>query len=133
LKDGKDREIYLVAPPLWPVLSGESTFSWRLLILGVNRQGTAFLWPIRLPGPDGKLDDWSKTAMDAAEQARDRWLRLSADMALGGYRFEVATGKLPDPEWPADHTFQDIIKIAFRNTLISDGNHPVLQHLRGEV
>jgi hypothetical protein len=129
----EDRETYLVAPGLWPELASEPTFSPRLLVSAINRQGVLFLWPIRLPGSDGKIDDWSRSAMDAANAARSRWVRISADMSLGAYRIEVATGRLPGPEWPADLTLQAIIRIAFRDTLISDWNHPVLQRLRGEV
>src|SRR5262245_26456009 len=54
----EERETYLVAPALWPELAGEATFSPRALFTAVNRQGVVFLWPVRLPGPDGKLDDW---------------------------------------------------------------------------
>ena len=36
----------------------------------INRQGVLFLWPIRLPGADGKIDDWSRSAMDAADEAK---------------------------------------------------------------
>ena len=47
----EDSETYLVAPDLWDHLAGEGTFSPRLLVTAVNKQGTIFIWPIRLPGP----------------------------------------------------------------------------------
>ncbi|MFO0892582.1 MAG: hypothetical protein U0790_25995 [Isosphaeraceae bacterium] len=109
LKDG-DRETYLVAPGLWPELASEPTFSPRLLITAVNRQGVLFLWPIRLPGPDGRIDDWSRSAMDAADEAASRWVRVTANMGLGAYDISVASG-LAEPAWP-DMPFQEIIKIA---------------------
>src|SRR5262245_48833604 len=52
----EDRETYLVAANLWPQLATESTFTPRALFTAVNRQGVLFLWPVRLPGPDGKID-----------------------------------------------------------------------------
>ena len=128
----EDREVYLVAPGLWPELASEATFSPRLLVTAVNRQGVPFLWPIRLPGPDGKIDDWSRSALDAADEARSRWVRVTANMSLGAYDITVATGPAADPSWP-DLTFQQIIKTAFRDKMVSDWSHPVLQRLRGEV
>jgi hypothetical protein len=131
LKEG-DRETYLVAPNLWPGLSSDPTFSPRLLVTAINREGVLFLWPIRLPGADGKLDEWSRSAMDAADEAKRRWVRTTANMSLGAYDLAVASGQVAEPEWPKIG-FQEIIKIAFRDKMISDWNHPVLRRLRGEV
>jgi hypothetical protein len=128
----EDRETYLVAPALWPGLAAEPTFSSRLLILAITRQSVPFIWPIRLPGSDGKIDDWSRSALDAADEAKSRWVRVTSNMALGAYQIEVASGQLPEPAWP-DATFQEIIRIAFRDKMISDRSHPVLRRLRGEV
>jgi hypothetical protein len=128
----EDRETYLVSRELWPLLADEKTFSPRLLVTAINRQKVLFLWPIRLPGSDGKIDDWSRSAMDAADEARSRWVRVTSNMSLGAYEVAVASGHVADPVWP-DNTFQEIIKIAFRDKMISDWDHPVLQRLRGEV
>src|SRR5262249_4916585 len=65
----EDRETYLVAPALWPELAGESTFSPRALFTAMSRQGVLFIWPIRLPGHDGKVDAWSQSALEAAQMA----------------------------------------------------------------
>ena len=62
----EDSETYLVDPGLWYDLASESTFSPRLLITTLNRQGVVFLWPIRLPRPDGRHDDWNKSALEGA-------------------------------------------------------------------
>ncbi|MBV8233858.1 MAG: hypothetical protein JO329_28095 [Planctomycetaceae bacterium] len=128
----EDREIYLVAPELRAELASETTFSPRLLVLSVNRQGVPFLWPIRLPGPDGRIDDWSRSAMDAAEEAQRQWVRITANLSLGAYDVTAASGLVAEPAWP-DISFQEIIRIAFRDKMISDWSHPVLQRLRGEV
>jgi hypothetical protein len=128
----EDRETYLVSRELWPLLADEKTFSPRLLVTAINRQKVLFLWPIRLPGSDGKIDDWSRSAMDAADEARSRWVRVTSNMSLGAYEVAVASGHVADPVWP-DNAFQEIIKIAFRDKMISDWDHPVLKRLRGEV
>src|SRR5262245_14272634 len=115
----EDREIYLVAPALWPDLAGEATFSPRALFTAVNRQGVLFLWPVRLPGADGKVDEWSRTAMECADMAAKGWVRVMANMALGGYEAWQATGQLAEPEWP-QAPFRDLLRVAFRDRFISD-------------
>jgi len=109
LKEG-DRETYLVARDLWSELSSEPTFSPRLLVTAINRQGVLFLWPIRLPGADGKLDDWSRSAMGAANEAKSQWVRITANMSLGAYDVAIASGLASEPSWP-EMKFQEIIKI----------------------
>ena len=53
-------------------------------------------------------------------------------MSLGAYEVFTGSSRIADPVWP-DITFQEIIKIAFRDKLISDWDHPVLKRLRGEA
>ncbi len=128
----EDRETYLVAPALWPELATEATFSPRALFTAANRQGVVFIWPVRLPGPDGRIDEWSRTALEAAEMATTNWVRVSANMSLGAYEVFHATGQLSDPDWPS-LSFQELLRIAFKDRYISDLDHPVLRRLRGEV
>jgi hypothetical protein len=128
----EDREIYLVDPGLWPDLSTEATFTPKLLVTTVSRQGVLSLWPIRLPGPDGKLDDWSRSALDAADAAKDSWVRVQANMSLGAYDIVVARGTTAKPEFPA-LSMGEILKIAFHDRFITTMDHPVLRKLRGEV
>jgi hypothetical protein len=128
----EDRETYLVAQPLWAHLAGESTFSPRALFTAINRQGVLFLWPVRLPGPDGKVDAWSQSALEAAQLARKGWVRVAANMALGAYDVFEANAALVEPEWP-DTSFRDLLQIGFKGKLIDSMDHPVLRKLRGEV
>jgi hypothetical protein len=128
----EDRETYLVAQDLWPSLAAEATFSPRALFTAINRQGVVFLWPIRLPGPDGRVDEWSRTALAAAEMATKEWVRVTANLSLGAYEIFRATGQLPDPVWP-DKTLRELLAVAFHGKLIDSLDHPVLRRLRGEV
>lgn len=131
LKDERS-ETYLVAPQLWPSLATETTFAPRLLQTAVNRQGVLFIWPIKLPGADGRLDEWSRSALEAVDLARTGWVRVQANMALGAYEVFQATGDIPEPDWP-DAPFRELLRIAFRDKFIDQPDHPVLRRLRGEV
>jgi hypothetical protein len=132
LKEDRGAETYLVAPSLWPDLAAEATFSGRALFTAVNRQGVVFLWPVRLPGPDGRVDEWSRTALEAADMAAKGWVRVAANMGLGAYDVHQASGRLPEPDWP-DVPFRELLRVAFKDRFINDLNHPVLRRLRGEV
>jgi hypothetical protein len=128
----EDSETYLVNSSLWPELASESTFSPRALITAINRQGVPFIWPIRLPGSDGRLDEWSRSALEAATLAAGKWVRVQANMSLGAYEVYEAAGQWAAPAWP-DMPFQQLLKIAFKDRYITDLDHPVLKRLRGEA
>lgn len=125
----EDRESFLVEPSLWSELAGEIVP--KVLVTSVTRQGVLFLWPIRLPGEDGKLDDWNRSAFDAADLAAKQWVRVSANMNLGAYEIFEATGTLPEPQWPA-LGFQEILRLGFKDRFIDSLDHPVLRKLRGQ-
>jgi hypothetical protein len=128
LKD--EREEYIVVADLVPALMGE--FVTKTLFLAINRQGTPFFWPVRLPSPDGKNLEWWRSAREAAELGQKSWIRVRANMNLGAYDIFRAESAIPDPEWPP-LGFWDLIRIAFRDHLIDHIDHPVIKRLRGQV
>lgn len=98
----EDREIYLVDPTLWDALAAEPCCDGRLLVTAINRQGTLFLWPIRLPGADGKIDEWNRSALEAVERAGSHWIRIAANMNLGAYDLLSAeAANLAPAQWPS--------------------------------
>jgi hypothetical protein len=125
-------ETYLVAQALWPSLTGEATFSPRAIFTAVNRQGLLFLWPVRLPGPDGQIDEWSRTALEAVSLAQQSWVRVVANLQLGAYEVFQATGEFPEPEF-SDTPFKELLRTAFKDRFIDAPDHPVLRKLRGEI
>lgn len=125
----EDRDSYLVDPGLWSELPGEIVP--KVLFTTINRQAVLRFWPIRLPGDDGRLDPWNQSALEAAQIAKKKWIRLASNMSLGAYEVFEASGDLAEPEWP-DNTFQEILEIAFKNHFIKSMDHPVICRLRGE-
>jgi hypothetical protein len=126
----EDREIYLVAAEMRDALLSE-IYPVRLYT-AINRRGMLALWPCRLPSIDGRTNPWHETALQAAELAMEKWVKVAANMSLGGYETFIATGDLQDPEWP-DYTFEQLLEIAFRNHFIDSPDHPVIKRLRGEM
>jgi len=128
----ESNELYLVHPSLRDLLDGESTLTTQALFLTVNRQGVLFFWPVRLPGPDGRVSPWSKSALEAAHLATRSWVRIAANQSLGAYTVWQADLPLPEPEWP-DLAMKDLLRIAFKDFYIQTLDHPILRQLRGEV
>jgi hypothetical protein len=128
LKD--EREEYVITVGLVPELVGE--FVSKTLFTAINRQGVVFLWPVRLPDPEGKQMEWWRSMREAAELAMTQWLRTKANMNLGAYEMYVAESTMSEPVWP-EATYQELIKLAFRDRLISSLDHPVIKRLRGLV
>lgn len=124
----EERETYLVDPSLWTEVPGELTP--KVLFTTINRQGVLSLWPIRMPGEDGRLDFWNQSALEAADMAQKSWVRVAANMSLGAYDVFQATGDIPDPEWP-QATLSEILEIAFKGRYIDSMEHPVIRQLLG--
>jgi len=126
LKD--DREDYLVRPEILPELAGEVVY--KTIFTAINRQSVVFLWPVRLPAPDDRKSAWPKSAREAAEMAMGKWVRMQANMSLGAYEITVAAGEMAEPVWP-DLSFQELVRIAYRDRMITSLDHAVVQRLRG--
>jgi hypothetical protein len=124
-----DHEVYLLTPAMAQELPGE--FFMATLFTAINRQNVLFLWPVRMPAPDGRQLDWHRSAAQGAEQAMTKWVRLRSNMSLRAYEIDVAGITHSDPEWP-NYSLQDLIPIAFKDgRLIKSIDHPVVKRLRG--
>ena len=64
--------------------------------------------------------------------AKDRWILVASNMSLQAYDVYAATDDLPEPEWP-EISFEEMLKIAFKDRFIRALDHPVLRRLRGEA
>src|SRR5215831_1006835 len=127
LKD--DREEYLVQPAILPELTSEVVY--KTVFTAVNRQGVVFLWPVRLPAPDDRKTEWPRSAREAAELAMTRWVRMKANMSLGAYEITEAQSVMADPVWP-ELSYTELLRIAFRERIITTLDHPVIKRLRGQ-
>jgi hypothetical protein len=124
--------VYLVVPELAGELATEPAFCQVELNTAVTRQGAVFLWPIKRPGPDGRISPWHESAIEAVELARTRWVRVKANMGIGAYEVFEAVGSLDEPAWPGG-SLQDLLGLAFRGRVIDSLDHLVLRRLRGEI
>ena len=131
----EDRETYFVVPKLWPDLISEPTFAPLLLVTAMSRPGNVpFVWPLRVPNGDKPLDDWGQSALNIAlNLATQSWVRVTSSRSLDAYEAAIAPASAAwgDPTWPGI-SFQEILRIAFKERVIDHLDHPVLRRLRGE-
>jgi hypothetical protein len=122
----EDRETYLIAPEIARTLPDE--ISAVTIFTAINRQGVLFLWPVKLPSPDRKPNDYNRTAREGAELCMTGWYKVKANTSLGAYEHTPGAKTIPDPEWP-DLPFRELLRIAFRDRYIDHLEHPVIQRL----
>jgi hypothetical protein len=127
VKNGPDRGVYQISASPLPLLSGERLLKPTRLVLCIDRQGELRLWPLRLPGPDGREDDWMSSALAVAEQAKLQWVRMVA--GGNGYTSLTTSAAIPEPVWPRK-TLDDLLELAFRKRRIASETDPVLRRLR---
>lgn len=131
LKDD-ETESYWVDRSLWAQLAEEPTFGRRQLFTACTRQGLVFLWGCRLPGPDGKSPDWVTIPLEAAKAAESRWTKLYWDQSQRRHRIKVSTHLNDEPQWPTQ-PLPELLRLAFKDRVITSLDHPILMRLRGEV
>jgi hypothetical protein len=124
----EDREFYVLQREIAKALPGE--FFTATVFVCINRQGVVRLCPVRLPGPDGKMNIWHQSLMDGVQRSMHRWVRIKANMALGAYEIFEAAATIPDPEWPG-LTFEELLRIGFRDRVVDRIDHPLIKRLRG--
>ena len=62
--------------------------------------------------------------------AMTHWVRLKANLSLGAYEITVSESVMADPVWP-ELSYQDLVRIAYRDRMITTVDHPVVRRLRG--
>lgn len=124
----EDGNFYAVAPNLIGELG--DVMVPVTVFTAVTRQGTVFLWPVPLPGADGKSHgSWDSQRM-AAERATRQWLRIQWNKEAGAYDVFLAPNLNEEPAWP-DMAFNELLKLAFRGRLIDSTDHLVIRKLKG--
>jgi hypothetical protein len=126
----EDRETFVVAPAVRHELSSELVP--MVLFTAITRQGVVSLWPVRLPAADGRHDEWNRSALEGAQVAMTRWVRVASNRYLGAYEIFEATAALSEPEWPTE-SFEQIFAVAFKDHYIDSLDHPAVRRLRGEI
>ena len=130
LKD--DNEVYLLHPNIVGAYENEMTRVRIFVCLSMNKN--LFLWPAKLPGSGNKnADSWNASAIEAAEAAMKRKVRVQSNRALSAYEYCFSDNPTPenDPVWP-DMTYNEMLRIGFvkPGRFVDRHDHEVLRLLR---
>jgi hypothetical protein len=132
IKLEEDGDFYIVLPAVARELINETL--QVTIYTCINKQNVIFLWPVRKPDPDARVNTWQTSAIEAAEMAMKRSVRVKANMALKAYEIADRDDPIPenDPVWP-DHSFNELLSIGFRKVgrFVDSFDHPVIKKLRG--
>jgi len=126
----EDSEHYLVDPKIYPELAEECMPKY--LFTCQTRQKVIFLWPIRMPGPDGRVDHWNESALQIVNEYAGRWIRVSSNRSLGAYDVNFPEVPYDPPNWPTEG-FTSLLEKAFRGKIIQSLTHPIVKMLRGQM
>ena len=129
-EDQQYRCTYLIDKALLTIFDGY--FNPAILVTTISRQGALFLWPLKLPKINGRDNAWFQTAREAAEMAKESWIKVMPDFSLKKYKITNAINNLDEPKWPV-LSFEAILKKVLANSLIDNEDHPVIQRLQGRI
>jgi len=132
-RDGMEDDYFLILPDPDAVsltedmLAVNEAQSFRLFY-AITRSMKVFIWPIMLPGADGRTNSWHESALLAVPLLQGGWGRLRP--AEGAYDFIPAVSKA-EPRWP-DWDWQTVLEKAFLEpNIIRNVEHPVVQQILG--
>jgi hypothetical protein len=126
LTDTDSDALYYLDRSLYPQLALEPTVGIRLLVQCQTRQGTDFLWAIKLKSPfDKRENSWTTSALKERTLGRSKWIRHRSNREMQGYDPAIAVGIDAEPEWPA-MPFEKILEVALKDRYIDSLDHEVL-------
>ena len=94
LEQKESRESYLVVPTVAQEIS--ELVRPVQLHAAIDRQNNVFLIPVPLPGESGIRNPWHESLAQAVEHSKIKWIRITANLHIGGYDVYEAEGLLPE-------------------------------------
>jgi hypothetical protein len=126
----EERTFYIVEPHIIPDIRDDC--SMRVLVPWISREGSLGLWPIRLPGEDGRSDTYSASALVLVRKHAGKWIRVLANQQTKAYEIQESGTDFPPPQWP-EGGMEFILALAFEDRIICSRDHAVLQKLGGWI
>jgi hypothetical protein len=132
---GKD--LYLVLPKVADDggLEGLDEAHNALLVPLIDRDGQAFLWPLRTHNRDGSQLQSYDSALAVLPKIVDKW----GGIKWRGRGYILDYPRKPEampepPPWPENlRTFDDWVDAGFTGKIIKHSDHKALQTIRGEI
>jgi hypothetical protein len=124
----KRREAHLILPAV--AVSYPEICRKVLLVPFCADDNNFYLWPISQEDPNGRLNEFSKSAMQQVSRAIGKWCQFEANLGNQSYNLYEAIEQREAPKWPPGG-IQFLIKKAFEDRVIAIKDHPLFRQLRG--
>ena len=98
----------------------------------ISFDGDYFLWPLKLLTKNGAENEWYKSAMAVAEQARLNWVNFTTNKISSRYESEIAEDEFPVPPLP-QQDFSCILRASLSDKVIDSLDHPLAKKIRGAM
>jgi hypothetical protein len=123
-----DRNAYFVKP----VMINHPAIARRVrrvtLVVTIAWPGSLIgLWP---QITERSVGGW-KTERIALEMAQAQWVQLVWNSDKRDFDLVVAEGNLPDPDWPADLSLSELLRLGFADRVIHSPDQAFVRQLRG--
>lgn len=111
-------------------LSDAGRLKLALVVMGIVRNGSVFIWELKLPaGENETADRWACSRLQVAELAQREWLKPRPNTSAGGYDVQSPYVDYDEPEWPI--SFEDAIKAACKDRVITSMDHEAVKEALG--
>jgi hypothetical protein len=102
-----------------------------LAVIALWPADTVMIWPVPVLGATKKDFKAWKSARAAYDLSQTKWVQIVWSEELSDYSVETAEGINHEPNWPADKTFNDLLKLGFADRIIDSEDHDYVRQLRG--
>jgi hypothetical protein len=98
---------------------------WYMARAYADQNGNFYLWPIPLENKTGKPNTFVESALRQIDLSIGKWCHFETNMDIKVYEAHAMIDQPPAPNWP-DGGIENLVKLAFRDRIIRDINHPHL-------
>jgi len=90
-----------------------------------DQEGNFYLWPIPLENKLGKPNSFVESAYRVIDLSIGKWCHFETNLTTKVYELHEMDDQPPAPNW-LDDGIEFLVKLAFRDRIIRDINHPHL-------
>ena len=132
LEIDSENKVFWVSKKMQSQVAHDPCFTFRLCVLCVTRQGVPFIWPVKTDvEAGGSGDKYVRIPFAAMTFGREKWTRLYWSQERREHQIETSD-LLDVPKFP-DKPFPELLKLAFKDAVISTPDHPAILNLKGKA
>ena len=132
LEIDSENKVFWVSKKIQAQVMHDPCFTFRLCVLCVTRQGVPFIWPVKTDVEAGGTGDkFVRIPFAAMTYGREKWTRLYWSQERREHQVETSD-LLDAPKFP-DKPFPELLKLAFKDAVVSTPDHPAILNLKGKA